>query len=1231
MLIQSSLLQWLLELEIPLVELPIETFHPGDGGLVDVGPDAQASLVNGKGTWAIVARILKSRSVSIPDTNPLNSGNTALVRLHNWSFIERLLSTIGFELDPDLKALAVAGDVDTVNKILNEIRRYCQGGKAETTQDDTKRDGREIRRSKEEEHDLPSEREERRQALVPPPDVTPPDKPPPIADAPSSSHHGGAPAPPEPSFDHDVAVAARVGAIEADDLIASNETSTSASGSESCAQFFVKSLSKGFGVPAREVLVYLIDDGDVIEDWIVRGHPTGDFNNAMVWLNIVITRITDLCFHIASEPSTLPISLRLLACGIKSKNRQVALMVCLALKQTVEVLEKYFLWKSCYTWFTGNQGPLTAIAGLVRAFPDEEVCASAADVLCAFYRENFGEFFVNHAERVHRRVEDQVRFSRELFLAMVSDGTIQERIREESQAVLFQYHTQLLRKGPSEDAASVICGTMITLCKVFPLQPVYDTELDILLNHIKDGCHSGRLGIRHEAVFHLLDLLEINLGNTNRQSFVAESELVLTRMIGTSHEDDFVYATVLVRVERLMGQFKFYSFEACIDRVVTTIAEKRTISSLELRALNTYVGRDALSKDKAINILKVLTHVTGIGGPNAIASRRLVVKILERIGRHDDVVRHLNQRYGKVLSKKFRKSTSDFLNKIEDYLHQKENSHFGNISRSLLQQFQETIDDDEYDEPSTIAKTRMGMPTGSAHGTPASVPKRKAKAESAPKSTPRERRQSGAAIRQRLRDETPQQPGARSPQTHDEKKVKRVRKRSILVAQKPSQNVQKRYQKETPQKPREENAPPKKRNPGMLRDLNERRRREIEEIKAKREEEKRRLEAKALEKHLREEELRLKLKRRRDRLASKPSAQKRAGGPETHGPYDEMDAEIIDELIIEALNKRLESNVQTPMPKGFHMSLKSSYFSRLVDQYRDERGDEYANSFQMCMGILCDMLVSNELIEIEDQDSFFGRAVAKRDAVAPSLSPPQEVRSKKARTPGRGKATPASGAPRARKAKDAPGSKKKARAAKERARSPQDPKARAIKHAVDAMLSLCMDAVKERGTLDAFSVPSPSPSAGAGVRGKDTPATSKGLVGGSDMERDGHLKYSEMKKEEAAKLREKKAREKMLAEAEEAKRRKARGEFLKKKLEKQRVLKEEKERERLEAIRRKKAEEEEARRKREERERAYREAQKAKVKKYQQSKAKEIADLNIQVSESRVASDGPIHCMSLIG
>ena len=134
--VKASLLEWLLELQIPESELPLAEYAPyvsGDEkeratGTISLSEDAEVLLLNGIGTWSIVSSVLRNKGVNFPmQSNPLKRGRTAIDRLHNWSFIERLLSTVGINVDPDLKALAVAGDCYAVADILTQVKAFSRG------------------------------------------------------------------------------------------------------------------------------------------------------------------------------------------------------------------------------------------------------------------------------------------------------------------------------------------------------------------------------------------------------------------------------------------------------------------------------------------------------------------------------------------------------------------------------------------------------------------------------------------------------------------------------------------------------------------------------------------------------------------------------------------------------------------------------------------------------------------------------------------------------------------------------------------------------------------------------------------------------------------------------------------------------------------------------------------------------------------------------------------------
>ncbi len=214
--------------------------------------------------------------------------------------------------------------------------------------------------------------------------------------------------------------------------------STALEDSDSSAQFFVRSLSRHFRAEASECLRFLIDDSGIIEDWIVRGYPLGKFDPAISWLNEIIARVTDLCFHIASEPSTLSVSLSLIATGVKSKNRQVALTTCFLLKEVIALLEKYFLWKASKKWLVSSVGALAPMVGLLRRFPDAEMAQSVSTVVRAFYREDFPQNFLPDIQALCRDRRDRSVFLRELVHAIGADTSVENRVTSDSVSLLFQ-------------------------------------------------------------------------------------------------------------------------------------------------------------------------------------------------------------------------------------------------------------------------------------------------------------------------------------------------------------------------------------------------------------------------------------------------------------------------------------------------------------------------------------------------------------------------------------------------------------------------------------------------------------------------------------------------------------------------------------------------------------------------------------------------------------------------
>ena len=69
--IKASLLEWLLEIHVPEEDLPLTSYEPKSAkGTILVSEEAEAALLNGKGTWAVVTHVLKAGARRCPIQTP---------------------------------------------------------------------------------------------------------------------------------------------------------------------------------------------------------------------------------------------------------------------------------------------------------------------------------------------------------------------------------------------------------------------------------------------------------------------------------------------------------------------------------------------------------------------------------------------------------------------------------------------------------------------------------------------------------------------------------------------------------------------------------------------------------------------------------------------------------------------------------------------------------------------------------------------------------------------------------------------------------------------------------------------------------------------------------------------------------------------------------------------------------------------------------------------------------
>ena len=316
---------------------------------------------------------------------------------------------------------------------------------------------------------------------------------------------------------------------------------------------------------------------------------------------------------------------------------------------------------------------------------------------------------------------------------------------------------------------------------------------------------------------------------------------------------------------------------------------------------------------------------------------------------------------------------------------------------------------------------------------------------------------------------------------------------------------------------------------------------------------------------------------------------------------------LIEELVIEALSKRLEKDPQAEIPHGYIKSFVKSPFSLISEKFSKEHGEEKGNTFVMCLDIIGDVL--QEKIGINFEGSILGKFVVTK------MIREKKIESEELRSVMKSRA----GIPVSHKVNGTLAIASKLKSKKKMMRkegadhnylSYQKKLAqRSISKIVDDMVENSINiALKKQRKRKDLSKAHLSNHVRISPRMED------------------RIKIINNRKKEEAFLKEEAERQKLKNIEEELRRRKVRAEYLKKKLEHQRQEKEERDKRKLEEARLKKIEEEKFMKEKEEKERKRRQAQKERVRQYKESKAKSIHSMlqDDQKKEKLGENDKPL-------
>ncbi len=389
-----------------------------------------------------------------------------------------------------------------------------------------------------------------------------------------------------------------------------------------------------------------------------------------------------------------------------------------------------------------------------------------------------------------------------------------------------------------------------------------------------------------------------------------------------------------------VGRYDRVPLTLPISRLTNKVIEEGKISSLQLQVIEKITHHPNLGAGDAVSLFKFLLHLTHSKGSNAIACMGMVLSMLERVSEDEEAVRALSSYHerssGARVGKRTRKA--DFLQRIDLFLQQREDFNF--VSKNLDEQFEATV---RVDQPRGRAGPQAALGSSSNkenYASAMSPATRYSKHDAALASPDLPRGLRGSASENRARTEdsryNARRGGGRAGEARSALKEggaeagaagrRKMQSPAVAKPQAPSRSAAAAARREREREKKAEKAPsagkgppPAKAKPKPkkevskkeAREMKERHRREIEEIKLRRERKQLEQKRKEQERLDKEELLRLKHIEKRNKIVKRMSAPARAGPAPAKG----KDAKIIHELVIEALNRRLEVSSFTRSPR----------------------------------------------------------------------------------------------------------------------------------------------------------------------------------------------------------------------------------------------------------------------------------------------------------------------------
>lgn len=223
----------------------------------------------------------------------------AVSKAHNWNLLTPALATCGVSLDPDMRALIVAGDVDVVADVVEALVRNANDGDSNGKGGQGKQ---EVRQKK------------KRQQTRNDDDVAQP----PAAETPTPT--------PQPSASPSKLPPIKAGGNN-ERGAASAVTLPGKQSFTSCQEYLAHALQLHFGISRERARELLTTDVELLADWLSCGTPPGQFRSIRAWLG----QLTDDVMTVAAlfdglcvgGASGAPVLLSLLATGLAADDRKV--------------------------------------------------------------------------------------------------------------------------------------------------------------------------------------------------------------------------------------------------------------------------------------------------------------------------------------------------------------------------------------------------------------------------------------------------------------------------------------------------------------------------------------------------------------------------------------------------------------------------------------------------------------------------------------------------------------------------------------------------------------------------------------------------------------------------------------------------------------------------------------------------------------------------------------------